>query len=151
MAEECVCTLCNESLPPDAFRVRKDTGRREARCTKCLNAVHMERYHANPEPYKKMMRLRQLRQFGLDHESYAALLADQGSRCAICRTDVPGGRGGFHVDHDHNTNKVRGLLCWLCNTNLGRIGDREESVLRLLAYLRGDLRYAAGEEVVGCS
>ncbi|MFE2712220.1 endonuclease domain-containing protein [Streptomyces mirabilis] len=58
------------------------------------------------------------------------MLAKQAGLCAICRT-VPelqraNTRTGrrwtpFHVDHDHATGAVRGLLCTPCNTTLGRI------------------------------
>src|SRR3990172_7927579 len=58
-----------------------------------------------------------LRKYGLTEEQFQGMLQKQGGRCAICRTDVPGGRGGksFATDHDHVTGIVRGLLCQRCN------------------------------------
>src|SRR6185312_15133032 len=56
--------------------------------------------------------------FGISLADYHAMLAAQGGRCAICRTDNPGPKG-FAVDHDHATGKVRGLLCVNCNPGLG--------------------------------
>lgn len=64
-------------------------------------------------------RNRKLREFyGITVEEYDALLSKQDGRCAICRSRDAGGRGRFHVDHDHATGMVRGLLCHGCNTRL---------------------------------
>jgi len=40
------------------------------------------------------------------------------------------------VDHCHNTNKVRGLLCSRCNTALGLLKDDENTILNALMYVR---------------
>lgn len=56
--------------------------------------------------------------FGLEPERYRAMLLEQGGRCAICRIAF-----STHVDHDHKTGKVRGLLCHECNTGLGFFRD----------------------------
>lgn len=53
--------------------------------------------------------------YGKTLEWYNAQLTSQGGHCAICPATVPGGRGGWKVDHDHVTGRVRGLLCDLCN------------------------------------
>jgi len=58
------------------------------------------------------------------------LLAEQGGLCAICR-EAP----AAHVDHDHATGRVRGLLCFNCNGALGQFRDRPDLMLRAYAYL----------------
>ena len=55
--------------------------------------------------------------------------------CAICGTDTPGGRGGFHLDHDHATGRARGILCNLCNISLGRFKDDPELLAKAYGYL----------------
>lgn len=61
---------------------------------------------------------------GVTDELYAALLAAQGGHCALCAATSPkrlkkdGTAYRFHVDHDHTTGRVRGLLCFRCNTAL---------------------------------
>jgi len=62
--------------------------------------------------------------YGLDDDSYAAMVDAQGDRCAICGTDEPATRtGSWHVDHCHDSSKVRGLLCTRCNIGLGQFRD----------------------------
>ena len=67
--------------------------------------------------------------YGLTRKQYEQMLVDQRHGCAICASPDPGGRGEFHVDHDHVTRRVRGLLCTNCNSMLGRAKD-SPSVLR---------------------
>jgi hypothetical protein len=57
--------------------------------------------------------------------------------CAICRKPPKGGSRTrvLHVDHCHETNTVRGLLCTTCNSGLGALGDNEAGLLRALHYL----------------
>lgn len=58
--------------------------------------------------------------YGMTDEQFVILLADQGGLCALCDSAEPGGRSQtWHVDHDHVTGRVRGLLCFACNIQLG--------------------------------
>jgi hypothetical protein len=62
------------------------------------------------------------------------MLAAQGGGCAICerppRPDI-----SLHVDHDHVSGAVRGLLCFRCNNALGDLGDDLQHLERAVAYL----------------
>lgn len=81
--------------------------------------------------------------FGLSLEDYDRMLAEQGGGCAICGATEPGGRGSFHVDHDHaccpgkkSCGKcVRSLLCTNCNSGLGRFHDDPDRLMAAVAYL----------------
>lgn len=73
--------------------------------------------------------------YGVTKEMFDAMLAAQDGRCAICRTDSPGKRG-FGVDHDHETGRVRGLLCNLCNAGLGCFKDDVDRMSAGIDYLR---------------
>jgi hypothetical protein len=53
---------------------------------------------------------------GVDDATYARLLDAQGGHCALC-PNTPKTRR-LHVDHDHTTGRVRGLLCYRCNRAL---------------------------------
>lgn len=63
-------------------------------------------------------RIKNLQKYGLTISDYDAMLAGQNGGCALCgRTNRNGKR--LHVDHCHETGRVRGLLCSRCNTAIG--------------------------------
>lgn len=103
-----------------------------------INAKNREKYAENPEPTRLATRKSKLKiKYGLTEEAHDAMLASQGGCCAICKTFRWGSTSGVpHVDHDHETGEVRGLLCFACNTGLGKLGDNVESLERALAYLK---------------
>lgn len=80
-------------------------------------------------------RLRQ--EYGIDEATYEHLLRSQGGVCAICHKPEsvlsPHGRPEpLCVDHDHATERVRGLLCRACNAGLGKYHD-DPNLLRAAA------------------
>ncbi len=84
-----------------------------------------------------------VRRYGITLEQRDEMLAAQGGLCALCKSEVAfRSNGGFdraaaHIDHDHETGRVRGILCGACNTALGRLGDSPERIELVLAYVRG--------------
>lgn len=79
----------------------------------------------NLEYRKTWMRTYQLKKlYGVTDENYQTLLKQQDHKCAICGVKEPAGKWKvFHIDHDHNTNLIRGLLCNNCNRGIGYLGD----------------------------
>lgn len=75
--------------------------------------------------------------YGITSADYDALLEAQGGGCAICGTTAPGGRSRvyFHVDHDHVTNVVRGLLCHGCNISLGLLQENVDTMMAMASYI----------------
>ena len=74
------------------------------------------------------------RSYGISMAEFDALLVGQGGTCAICKkSDWP--VNGPHVDHDHVTGKVRGILCFKCNAALGYFGDSRLHVQAAVDYL----------------
>lgn len=69
--------------------------------------------------------------YGITVEDWAHLFNNQDGKCAVCSMQLFGGRD-THIDHCHNTGRVRGLLCIGCNTAIGQVLERP-SVLRALA------------------
>lgn len=59
--------------------------------------------------------------YGLSHETYLLMLQKQNGVCAIC--GQPPGQRALSVDHNHETGKVRGLLCASCNQGVGNFRD----------------------------
>ena len=75
--------------------------------------------------------------YGISIEHYERLLEKQGGVCAVCGTSNWGGAYGKpHVDHDHKTGVVRGILCVRCNVAIGLIDDSPDRALEIISYLR---------------
>ena len=93
--------------------------------------------YSDPEKQKNAARrMKYKREYGITIEDYDEMLEAQGGRCAICRTDKPGGSGKrFAVDHCHESKKVRGILCQSCNTALGHFKDNVLILEKAIDYL----------------
>ncbi len=74
------------------------------------------------------------RKYGLTPPELDALVAEQQGVCCICLA-AP----AAHVDHDHGTGRVRGVLCFSCDAALGQFKDRAEAIRRAAAYLEGNV------------
>lgn len=96
-------------------------------------AARKARADKDPDDYRRRNRAKHLRKYGLTEESYDTMLAEQGSRCAICRTDDPGRY--WVVDHDHVSGTVRGVLCWHCNVGLGHFRDDAAALISAADYV----------------
>lgn len=73
------------------------------------------------------------RGYGIGLAEYKAMYAAQEGRCALCEVQLP----TLHIDHDHQTGRIRGLLCSPCNRALGKLGDTADGLRRALAYIEG--------------
>lgn len=113
-----------------------EASRRYQRSAKA-NANRAE-YRKRPEVKRSALIGKLRREYGITIEQYEAMVARQSNRCAICdKEPKPGKR--LHVDHDHKTLRVRGLLCTFCNHRLlGRGRERPEQHERAAIYLRSD-------------
>lgn len=92
-----------------------------------------DRYKANPAKYVAQQRRYY---YGVSEEQTTVLFAAQGNCCAICKTMVPSGKGGWHLDHNHADKTVRGLLCHHCNCGLGFFKDEALLLDAAASYLR---------------
>ena len=91
-----------------------------------------DRHNADPSKRKeKALKAN----YGITLEDYNVMWAAQDECCAICKTQKTKGRG-FHVDHDHATGKVRGILCNQCNLALGHFEDDTIRMLSAINYLK---------------
>ena len=107
---------------------------RHGTCKACRREQASERYRTNPEPQWAANQRYILKRFGWTVADYTALHDLQAGKCALC-SRVPVGRR-LHLDHDHETNEVRGILCAGCNVALGNLGDSIEGLERAIAYLK---------------
>ncbi len=75
------------------------------------------------------------RKFGITPSTLEALEKWQDGKCAICRTPFTFGKPT--VDHCHRTGRVRGLLCFHCNTGIGQLRDDPKLIRKAIRYLSG--------------
>lgn len=105
-----------------------------------------EKYLANRHRWKSRDKeVRAKNRYGITPSQMQQLLEDQENKCAICKRPFedkpPSGIKnkknvhGPHIDHNHMTNKVRGLLCHWCNTGLGCFGDNKACIASAGLYL----------------
>lgn len=122
------CPDCQTVKPFEDFpRNRSGRDGRGAYCKPCHNARGQEtrnRLYGGGREYHLRAR------YGIGQADYDAMLARQNGVCAGCKKAVPG-----HVDHDHATGKVRGLLCFNCNQALGNVRDDLQVLEPLGGYL----------------
>lgn len=97
--------------------------------------AYQRKYRSKPKSKRVMLDCELRRQYGISLEQYDAMLEAQGHVCRLCKQPTTERR--LDVDHCHTTGVVRGLLCNLCNTGIGKFRDRPD-LLRLAAeYLEG--------------
>lgn len=127
------CSKCDSYKPHADFSANKL--KHEGRCIHCKACVHKN--------YQKHRADRVLKDktknYGISAKDYVELLEKQGHVCAICgepETRIHrGSLASFSVDHDHETGKVRGLLCGTCNHGLGYFRDDVELMKNAIEYL----------------
>lgn len=132
-AKRAVCSICG----PVAIRVRSNQTtpecmtmrRKHRRARSSARRTGGKTYPAGPESGR---RWRIKAKYGMTLEDVQLLEDAQGGVCAICSA-VPDGK--LNVDHDHETGKVRGLLCRSCNLALGFFRDSRDLLEAASAYL----------------
>ena len=155
------CTKCgNKKELSDFHKDKHNPDGLTYSCKECRNKRYNEFYSKNPDKVKEKndsqksnrkafydsekgivssRRAHLKRKFGITLEYYNELLDQQEHKCAIC--------GGYEtsyrnevlsVDHNHDTGKIRGLLCNTCNRGLGLFKDNKEILINAINYLNND-------------
>lgn len=119
----------------------REAAREVYHATKHLRPILTETQKARKSEVNREHRLRT--EYGLSVAEYEKMVESQGGVCAICSKPDPK-FSNLAVDHCHSTGKIRGLLCRLCNTGIGALGDNVDGLLRALDYLK---KYECREEV----
>lgn len=69
--------------------------------------------------------------YGITYEDFIKMCDEQEAKCLICFREVK-----LHLDHCHDTGKIRGALCHQCNNGLGCFRDDPELLKKALEYLK---------------
>jgi hypothetical protein len=122
------CADCKQYKPVAEFPRNKNAKDGvHCYCKECNNRRTREsrqRLHGGSRHYHLMHR------YGIGAEEFDELVRAQGGICPVCGRENP-----EHVDHDHVTGKVRGILCFNCNGGLGQFRDSIDALERAVTYL----------------
>lgn len=119
------------------YRRNREAAKAYAKAYRATDKAKARQRARYAERYRERSRADKLnRAFGITPDEFDRLLEAQAGKCAICGTSSPGGRWSrFSVDHDHETGRVRGLLCLRCNRALGLMDDDPRRLQRAANYL----------------
>ena len=136
------CKTCNLAQRSRRYRDEPSFRARDIARVKRWQQANAERHNetqrrvrAKPGFALRMRAGHLQRKYGITLADYDAMLLAQGGGCAICATPQPDGQS-LHVDHDHDTGAVRGLLCFNCNAGIGLFGHDVRALDAAAAYLR---------------
>ena len=91
------------------------------------------------EAHKKEAKSRNLKKnYNITLEQYDELYNKQEGKCAICGTHQEELKSTLHIDHNHKTKKIRGLLCFKCNSLLGCANDNIIKLESAIIYLKNN-------------
>jgi len=135
------CSRCLQYLAADLFGANKQAADGlYPQCLECRrkayyqnHEVHKQRgreSHAKNRSARLSGKLKQA--YGITAEQRDQLIAAQDGRCAICQ-EKP--ESLLHVDHDHSSGAIRGMLCGRCNTGIGLFKDDPERLAKAIRYL----------------
>jgi hypothetical protein len=120
--------MCKEQKPLSEFH--KSTNRCKS-CGKIYRKDYSKRDYVKRAESSRQLNLN----YGITLADYDKMLAEQGGGCAVCGKEPNGTR--LHVDHNHKTGAIRGLLCNGCNVALGSVDDNLSTLSGLIKYLQG--------------
>lgn len=122
------CPRCAQEKSVEDFGANRSTADgRTAYCRPCHNETgRVNRIERNGSTRDYHLR----RRYGLTSADVDALVVQQDGLCAICARRAP-----EHVDHDHVSGAVRGVLCSGCNQGLGNFRDDTDALRRAIDYL----------------
>lgn len=126
------CGTCQAFVDEDLFGWDTSRNQPKRTCRPCI-AEQAKAYRRRHR--ERINKAKTAKKFGLTIEQWDALYEEQGGRCTLCGN----GRGNYHelsVDHDHDTGKIRGLLCGPCNMGIGQLRDDPELLERAAMYIR---------------
>lgn len=130
------CSKCKMEFPRYEFRGHPSTrDRLNSHCRPCERiAVKQWRLNNLDKKTAQEWRYNLKKNYGITPTEYLILLGQQMGVCAICKTKCISGRK-LAVDHCHDTNRVRGLLCCNCNRGIGLLKHNVNILTAALDYI----------------
>ena len=146
-----ICTKCGSS--GSFAKCNKAKDKLDWWCRSCRTAARLKWKEKNPDKDKaayikrlKNPRLQKRKKvlrrlwhlkttYNLSKEAWDLKFTEQNKCCAICKTKKPNGKG-WHIDHNHISKKIRGILCHSCNSVLGFSKDNISILKTAILYLK---------------
>lgn len=129
------CSVCKETKDTSNFythKIIRDGFRPECKvCTLSRNMKYRNsdigKKKSKESSYKHILH----KIYRMSNDDFNSMLVKQDYKCKICSSTRK-----LVVDHCHLTNKVRGLLCYKCNTGLGLFNDNPDLISKALLYIK---------------
>jgi hypothetical protein len=100
------------------------------------NNANAKTYYQTPKGIISSRRAHLKRMFGITLEQYETKLIEQNYGCSICgKPEMNSKNKVLCVDHNHTTGQIRGLLCGLCNSGLGKFLENKQLLLNTIKYI----------------
>ena len=141
------CFRCKTSKPDtDFYAVARNSDGLHSWCARCLSlwksekrkargSTVLEVERASYHKHREVKRLRgRARNKGLTVEQCRTLLEQAQGACRICGESRH--ESQMVIDHDHQTGRVRGVLCCKCNAGIGFFDESPEKMLLAIEYLK---------------
>lgn len=131
------CTGCGTSKALGDYSGHGTTrDRLNPQCRQCIRDRNKQWRLDNPDRARlKQLKTHLRNAYGITIEEYDKLVEAQEGLCAICGLPETVKNGRLAVDHDHKTGQIRGLLCFGCNTGIGKLQDDPALLRRAVQYL----------------
>lgn len=129
------CLRCQHILPLSEFH--KNAARydgRQQECKECGKRRKAQEYGTQAGKARCLTHQRKYK-YGLTADQVSEMFRRQNGSCALCKKEF--GDLRIHIDHDHATGRVRGILHQNCNLLLGHAKDNIETLEMAISYLRG--------------
>ena len=147
-----VCPACKENKPVSEFskKTKQRNGLRPC-CRDCMKMKYREKIRIDPDYFNRKQNERRKkdpdyrigayqrhkeRKYGISQEKFDKILKLQKDKCAICGIHQRDLKRKLAIDHNHETEVVRGLLCTNCNFLIGYANENLDVLQNSINYLK---------------
>jgi len=133
------CARCKKNLPSINFsknkRAKDGLHSWCQQCKRVMQRKYSKKHNITPAR-KRYIRDYHLRErYDISLEDFNELFVKQNGCCAICNIHQAQTSRRFHLDHNHKTKQIRGLLCESCNHLIGQANENPTTLVNAAIYL----------------
>lgn len=129
-----ICHDCTKENKRAYYAAKPEKYRAISAAYAKANPDKLKAYQERTKPRRRRKNL--MKKYGITIEQFNEMFERQGRCCAICKSPTANaGRYGWHTDHCHETNKVRGILCHGCNVGIGNLRHSPQFLRAAAQYL----------------